>query len=250
MRFAEMRSPQIADAAAENALVLVPIGQTEEHGPHLPVETDALIAAEVSLRIAEALHDVPTVVMDPVRYGYSVKAVARWPGTIRLSVQAVMDTMFDICKSLADMGFRKIAIVSSHGNHTGLLRVVSRRLADEVDVDVPVLFVGELAAESIREHAEGGPGASCHAGEFETSLMLHLRPELVRTDLYPEGDRVTVVNPCGSAVYWSTWCRQRSASGIYGDPATASAGKGEQFLRAIVERASTFLRTYYAHSKD
>jgi len=126
--------------------------------------------------------------------------------------------------------------------------VVSRRLADELELDVPVLSIGALAAESLVAHAEGGKGASCHAGELETSLMLHLRPGLVRTDLYPTGDRVRVPNPAGSAVFWSTWQRQKSQSGIYGDPSTASAEKGKLFLEGIVRNACSFLRVYYAHS--
>jgi len=225
MKLSEMRSPQVADAVRNNALVLVPVGQTEQHGPHLPINTDAVIASEVALRIAEELADeVPTAVADTICYGYSVKAVARWPGTFRLPPQTVMDTVFHTCKSLADMGFRKIAILDAHGNHLGLLRVVSRKLADELELDVPALSIGALAAESLVAHAEGGEGASCHAGELETSLMLHLRPRLVRTDLYPTEDRMRVPNPAGSAVFWSTWQRQKSQSGIYGDPSTASAG--------------------------
>ena len=191
MRFSEISSPQIGEAVQQNALVLVPVGQTEQHGPHLPTGTDAIIADELSRRVAEALKDeIPVVVMDAVRYGYSVAAVSAWPGTIRLSPDTVNDTVRAVCRSLWDMGFRKIAVVSSHGNHPGLLEVVSRQLADELEVDVPVLDVGGLAAGALKQYAEGGEGASCHAGELETSVMLHLRPNLVRTDLYPDGDRV------------------------------------------------------------
>ena len=249
MKLSEMRSPQVADAVKNNALVLVPVGQTEQHGPHLPIDTDAVIASEVSLRIAEELAaEVPAAVADTICYGYSVKAVARWPGTFRLPAETVMDTVFHVCKSLHAMGFRKMAVLDCHGNHLGLLRVVSRKLADELDLDVPVLHIGHLAAEGLAAHAEGGEGASCHAGEFETSLMLYLRPDLVRTDLYPSGDRVRVANPAGSAVFWSTWQRQKSQSGIYGDPSTASAQKGKLFLDGIVQKACSFLRVYYAHS--
>ena len=86
MRSAEMTSPQIGEAARANALVLVPLGQTEEHGPHLPTGTDAMIADAVAAGIEQALDgEMPVVVLDTVRYGYSVKAVANWPGTITTS---------------------------------------------------------------------------------------------------------------------------------------------------------------------
>jgi len=248
MRFSEMSSPQVGKAVEQSALVLVPIGQTEEHGPHLPTGTDAMIADELARRIAKALEgEIPVVVMDAVRYGYSVASVSAWPGTIRLSPRTVDDTVRAICRSLWEMGFRKIAIINAHGNHPGLLEVVSRCLADELEADVPVLDVGRLAAGALQQYAEGGAGASCHAGEFETSVMLHLRPDLVRTDLYPTGDRVRVANPASGAVFWSTWRRQRSRSGAYGDPATASAEKGAKLLDATVDRAVEFLRAYYRH---
>ena len=248
MKFAEMSSPEVGDAAQRKALVLVPIGQTEEHGPHLPTGTDAVIADEVAARIERQLEDeMPVLVMDTVRYGYSVQAVAEWPGLVGLSPRTVTDTMLELCGSLCRSGFRKIAIINSHGNHPGLLEVVSRRLGDEHGMDVPVLSVGGLVAEALKQHAEGGEGASCHAGEMETSIMLRMRPDLVRTDLYPTGDRVRVNSPVSGGVFWSTWWRQKSSSGIYGDPATASAEKGEKFLEGIVQKACQFLRVYYRH---
>ena len=243
-----MSSPQIGEVARRGALVLLPVGQTEEHGPHLPTGTDAMIADELASRIEKALEgELPVVVMDTVCYGYSVKLVADWPGTVRLSHETLTDMLREICGSLAAMGFRKIAIINSHGNHPGLLEGVSRRVGDDHGVDVPVLDVGGLVADTIRRYAEGGDGASCHAGEMETSVMLRLRPDLVRTDQYPDGDRVRVKSPVSDGVFWSTWWRQKSRSGVYGDPRTASAEKGEKFLKAIVEKACLFLRAYYAH---
>ena len=243
-----MSSSEIADAVKRNALVIVPIGQTEEHGPHLPTGTDAMIADEVANRIEKALEgEVPVVIMDTIRCGYSVKAVSEWAGTIRLSPDTVTDTMRELCASLCEMGFRKIAVLNCHGNHPAILEMVSRRLADECDVDVPILSAGRLCAEALAQHGEGGEGASCHAGEMETSIMLRLRPDLVKTDRYPTGDRVRVKNPCSGAVFWSTWRRQKSETGAYGDPATASAEKGEKLLEGITQNACKFLRTYYAH---
>jgi len=250
MKFSEMTSPQVGEAARANALVLLPVGQTEEHGPHLPLGTDAMIARAVAARIERELEgEMQVLVMDTVCYGYSVREVAAWPGTVRVEPWTLGALLRNICESLHGMGFRKVAILNAHGNHPGLLEVVSRQLADAPGLDVPVLDVGRLAAEAVGRHTRGGEGASCHAGEFETSVMLHLHPELVRTDLYPAGDRVRVSNPAAGAVFWSTWQRQRSRSGIYGDPATASAEQGAALLEAIVAKACAFLRVYYRHER-
>lgn len=247
--FSNLHSPEVGEAAAIRTLILVPVAQTEEHGPHLPLNTDAVIAGEAAVRIAQRLRgDIPALVMDTICYGYSVRAAAQWPGTIRLLPRTVIDTVFELCASLRQMGFEKIAVLDSHGNHAGLLRVVSRMLADEVELDAPVLCLGRLAKEAMEEFAEGGKGASCHGGEFETSLMLHLRAGSVLQDRFPKGDRVRDLNPAGDAVFWSTWRRQKSHSGVYGDPSTASADKGQKFMAGIVKGACAFLRAYYAHS--
>ena len=249
-RFCDLRYPQLKQLVEQNALVLLPVGQTEEHGPWLPVGTDSIIAEEVADATADRLEgDPPCVVMDPVVYGYSGRVMSQWPGTIRLRMDTLMAVVRETTASLVEMGFRKIIIVSIHGHHAGAVRVVVRQLADECDVDVAAAFPAAMVAKTLQEVSKAGPGASSHAGEFETSLMLHLRPNLVDMSAATDVDRLTIDTEFSSSeVFWSTWRRQRTNTGAYGAPTQASAETGRVLFDAMVERLAAFARKYHQHS--
>lgn len=249
-KFGELRSPQVADAVKANALLLFPVGQTEEHGPHLPLNTDTLIAQALCEAAADRLEgEIRTYVLDPLSYGFSAQVMERWPGTFRLSLETVIAAVREVCESLARMGFGKIVIVSGHGHHTGAMQVVSRQVADRCGVDVAVVLPAGMAARKLAEIAKAGPGGSCHAGEYETSLMLYLFPHLVEMRLTSDVDTLHLTGDFSSSeVFWSTWMRQRSKTGVYGNPTVACADTGRQLFDAHVERLVQFLRTYYAHA--
>ena len=251
-RFSELRYPQLKQAVQRNALVLLPVGQTEEHGPHLPVATDAIIAHEVCGAAADRLDgDVPCLVMDTIVYGYSGRVMSQWPGTIRLRMETLMAVVREVVASLVEMGFRKVLVVSTHGHHTGALRVVVRELADRCDVDVALAFPAAMAAKKLSEITKAGPGGSSHSGEFETSLMLHLRPDLVDMTQATDQDVLKLdAEFSASEMFWSTWRRQRTTSGAYGDPTVASADAGRILFDTMVDRLATFARQYYRHRPD
>lgn len=248
--FERMRHPELAAAIERRALVLVPFGQTEEHGPHLPVYTDWLIARRVSEAAAERVgEEVPTVLMNGIMYGYSTEHLTHWPGTIRLHQEIVVGIVRDLCASLGEMGFRKIILVSNHGHHYGLVRMVIRRLWDENRLDVAAVFPYNLVGDVFNEVSKAGPEGSCHAGEFETSVMLHLVPEDVDMSDVTSNDRLTAGHGFpSSGVFWSTWNRQQSQSGVYGDPTVASAETGKRLFEAMVEQTAQFMKKYYQGS--
>ncbi len=245
--FADKSWPQLKELIGKDALIIFPIGQTEEHGMHLPVKTDALIAEEVAKRIAERLEDeIPLLVMPTVWAGYSMKAVAEWPGTIRLKPETFINMIFDICASLIEMGFKKIILISNHGNHTGMLRTVVRKIADEYSMYMALTFPVLMAREEFTKISRAGKGGSCHGGEYETSLMLYLDEELVDMSKMTKEDKLT----CSSRfypdkVFWSTWGVQKSKTGIYGDPTVATKKTGEKIIQATVNSYVEFIREFY-----
>ena len=252
--FRDQTSPGLARAIERGALVILPVGTTEEHGPHLPVDTDARIAEACGMAIGEELAgEVPVLVMDTVRYGYSMRVMKRWPGTVVVRTRTLMDYVFDVCASVLEMGFGKLALLDCHGHHSGLLSTVSRELCDAHDTAVAVLSPARLSAEAFNEVRRSGQGGSIHGGEWETSLVLHTDPEVVAME-------AAVAEPMGyhsefvagdnflgrQRVTWSTWYLQESESGIYGDPTVASAETGEAIMRAVVGEGARFLREFHA----
>lgn len=166
-------SPELAEAIRRNTIVLLPVGQVEEHGPHLPVGTDAFIAEEVAKRVAAAVEgEIPILVMPTVWSTYSIDAAAKWPGLIKVRTRVVIDLVHDILASLLRMGFRKIVLVNAHGNNPELLKVALRELADEFEAAPVLTNVWSMAAKSFNEVRRSAAGGSIHAGEYETALML------------------------------------------------------------------------------
>ena len=215
IHFSHLRSPQIRQAAEQGATVVLPLGQIEEHGPHLPIHTDLLIARRVCEEAVKSLAGKPPAyLLEAICYGYSQKVLQQWAGTFVVPQETVIATLKHVGLSLVDMGFRKIVIVSTHGNHTGVARVAARMLADERGLGAGVFFPFSMCAEILAAHGKAGPGGSCHAGESETSVMLHLAPELVDLSAATAADKLTAVSPYSSSqAFISTWTRQESKSG-------------------------------------
>jgi len=251
--FADQTWPQLKQATEANALIILPFGQVEEHGKHLPVSTDAAIATAVGQRLGEALtaDGIPTLVMPTLWSGYSTKEMTRWPGTIRVRPQVLTDLLYDICGSLVEMGFHKIIILDTHGHHAGLSRVAVRRIADDYDVHLALVSPAVLSAERFSQIRKSARGGSSHGGEWETSLMLHLgepvdMSQATKEDIlryhsdFIAGDAFAP----GQKVFWSTWGLQKSKTGIYGDPTVATAETGKAIMDAIVTQAVAFAKEY------
>jgi len=251
--FALNSSPEIGEAVRRGAVVLLPVGQTEEHGPHLPVGSDTFIAAEVAQRAARVLEgEIPVLVMPAIWSTFSVDAVAEWPGLIKVRPRVVIDLVHDVVASLFRMGFRKVVLMCGHGNIPEMLKVAMRELADEFEATPIMASVSSLGAEAFGKVRRSGPGGATHACEYETSLMLALGYP-VDMSRAPGGDCLRFDSqfrsPDGfgkSLVTWSTWKLHRSRSGVYGDPTVATVETGEVTLAATVENLANLVREYYA----
>jgi len=243
----ELRSPQVQEAAQRQTVLLLPFGQIEEHGPHLPIHTDSLIAERLCADTAGALSGhVPCLVMDPVRYGYSQKVLQRWPGTFIVPQETLIEYLKCILVSAAQTGFRKIVIVSTHGNHVGVALVVARAVTDLCGIGPAVFYPHKACAALLREESQAGPNGSCHACEFETSVMLHLAPELVDMRAAPDADVLrTVKRYSDSEAFVSTWTLQESCTGVYGDPTKASPVFGKKLYETMVRATTDFARYYH-----
>lgn len=253
--FRDQSWPQLEEHIRQRSLLILPVGTTEEHGPHLPVDTDARIAEAYGRRLAEALDGkIPTLVMDTIRYGYSMKIMRQWPGTITLRTRVFMDMVFDICRSVLDMGFDKLALLDCHGHHSGPLNTVSRELCDACDKAIAVISPARLSRDAFQSVRRSPQGGAIHAGEWETALLLYLSPEVVDMSKATDEDAMRYHSEfvagdgfMGSQqVTWSTWYLQPSQSGTYGIPTVATAETGQVIMDAAVANGARFLQEYWS----
>lgn len=247
--FGDLTSPELDALAKRHALVLFPVGQIEEHGRHLPVDTDAVIAERVATAVAQRLADeTPVLVMPTIWTGYSAKAMVRWAGTIRLRTSVFVGLVSDVCRSLIEMGLDRIVIINAHGHHPPLLETAVREIADDCGVHMAIVNVWSMGEEAFSAVRKSRPGGAIHGGEFETSLMLYFGAPVDMSKATDQdimrysSEFVPADGFAGSKkVFWSTWGIQESTTGIYGDPTVASAETGRVVFEAIVVNTARFV---------
>ncbi|MGY0499854.1 mycofactocin biosynthesis peptidyl-dipeptidase MftE [Nocardia sp. FBN12] len=209
MFVAHLTSPEAGVRAAAGVILVIPLGATEQHGPHLPLSTDSDIASAVCLRAAAERSDV--LIAPAVPYGASGEH-AGFAGTLSIGQAALEFLVVELCRSATDT-FSRIVLVNGHGgNMEALRRAVALLRSESRDVR---LF-------------SPGYGGDPHAGRTETSIQLALSPDLVRTELAEPGDRrpLTELLPLLRA----GGVRAASPNGILGDPTGSNADEGADLL--------------------
>jgi creatinine amidohydrolase len=222
MLWSELSRTQLRDVLPE-ALVVVPIGAIEQHGPHLPTWTDTLIVSTV---VGRAVGDDDRYVVTPtVAFGASDHHLP-FGGTLSLSVETLQTVLLDLARSIAADGGRRVAFVNGHGGNRGACRSAAAAASIRYDV-----AVGYTDYWSLWQPSDDGPRWPGHAGRFETSLIQAIRPDLVRSA--PHRD------PAPSPIESDGWDvhSERSWLGMDGftdDPSAATAADGAKWLDALV----------------
>lgn len=233
MRWDELTSTQLAAAvAADPALVaLVPVGATEQHGPHLPVGTDTVIATAVAE--AAAGGDGPSAVVLPaISYGASQFHGTDLAGTVAFSGADTADRAYQVARACLDSGVRRILFVNGHvGNAAPLWLACDRFRRAHPDGRIGVMQWWELTPEIAATAT--ADAVDWHANAAETSIMLALRPEFVDTDRFAEADDPDRTD--GLVFRYSV--AQVSTNGVTGHPSRASKELGLALWRDIVTAA-------------
>ncbi len=221
-----MTMPEFEVGLSRTRTVLIPFGSVEEHGPHLPLATDTYEAVEVCRKASQIR---PLFVAPPVHYG-NCRSSACHPGTISITTGTLKGLFRDIVISLRGHGLRQFVALSGHagGAHNMALQEAGEELiATYYDIAVAVVTEYDLAKEEGRGLIET-PGDS-HAGEIETSRILHTHPHLVKGSApceYPTFPRGILVRD--KRRYWP--------GGVWGDPGKASADKGSRIEALVVAK--------------
>ena len=246
VRVNELTWEELESRLEETTTLLVPVGSPEQHGPHLPLGVDVFMPEAIGERIAR---ETGALLAPPIHYGVSPHHTIK-PGTFTVDSETFGRYVVDVCASAADWGIEHVLLLNGHYlAQDPELEIAVRRLREEHAVEafhVPLVDVfGEVAAEIRRGEV------SFHASEFETSIMLALRPDLVhpdravRVDPPAESLPLTDYDALGeNRVGWSLSAEafgDLTPTGNLGDPTVASRETGERLVEAAVENVSALV---------
>ncbi|OPY52158.1 MAG: Creatinine amidohydrolase [Methanosaeta sp. PtaU1.Bin060] len=223
----EMSWPQIEAGLEETQTIILPVGATEEHGPHLPVFTDTIQALEVA---REAALRKNVFIAPPLHYGVC-RSTRGFPGTITVGHDALRAFVKDMLLSFCESGFARVLVLTGHagGQHMAALEEACQRAVEERDFRVSLVSLFDL----IDPMAVETPGDG-HSGEIETSLMMVIRRDLVKGKPslhFPKRPRFLIQKDV----------RHLMGNGIMGDPSRASGDKGRALFGMAVEGVITAL---------
>lgn len=226
-----LRRTEFPACVEAGAVVVIPVGAMEQHGNHLPINTDTDCCFQIARAAAEAADDFPVLVLPPVWAGYSPHhmKLPHGEGSITLSYHTFAEVLTDIAASVYAHGFRRILFLNGHGGNMPLVESIRLKLVEEKNIPSVHGFTYWLlpgVPEAMRAMSETDKGSIGHSGEFETSLQLFLQPELVDT----------------AAAEWT--------SGVQGNPAAGTREKGERVFRVVVDALVELLRRYRAGEYD
>lgn len=244
MELSRMSWAQAREALREAKVALLPVGSTEQHGPHLPLGTDWLTAQEIAKRASSR---GKWLVLPTIPVGVSEHHRQFW-GTLWVPPEVLRDYVMGVARALASHGLRRLVLVNGHGGNTAALEEAARRLRHE-GIYAFVYVWWRAIPEVISQVLEG---SGSHAGELETAVVLAIAPELVCTEKYREaaeksapewGKKVEGVEIGFDTVDFSQ-------SGAIGDPSRATVEKGERILQAAAERLDAFCRWLAAQPEE
>jgi len=233
--------PEIKEMVRRQPVVLLPIGSTEDHGHHLPLDTDNFLIGSIC---EEAATRIPqeVLLLPQIPYGFEDHHMD-FPGTITIKPQHLEEFVLDVTTSVASHGFRKILIADGHGSNMPILDIVARRTVLETEALCAVFIWPSLIVDAVKEMRESEfPGGIAHACELETSVYLYLNSRAVQMERaqkeinFPRSrfhwhDLVE-----GSPLNMMDWWSRISDTGVIGDPTVATEEKGERWFQAAVSR--------------
>ena len=250
---------EVSDVAdSEGSVFVLPVGSIEQHGHHLPTATDTVLVDAVAQHGAERVaEDLPVLVAPPVWAGYSPHHQSIG-GTLTVNFETLLHVVEDLADAAVEAGFDAVLLLNGHGGNISLVDSAVSTIGTEYDdVKVASLTYFRLATPWIDEVRDSDVGGISHGGEFETSLMAHLRPDLVRDDVIDDvkivygsdpydhtADEMFDSGPLG--VYRPF--EEYSETGAIGDPSLASAEKGAELFERILDELEVVLTQLHEQS--
>lgn len=239
---------ELKEVAKSQPVVVLPIGSVEDHGLHLPLDTDNFLIWSICEEAARRANG-DILLMPLIPYGFETHHMD-FPGTIDVESEHLLHFVLDVTRSVARHGFRRIVIADGHGSNMPVLDLVARRTILETDALCAAFLWPSLALKEIQAVRESERGGMSHACELETSVYLYLDAQRVQMDKakkeigQPPSDYIwnDLLSP--GPVRMMDWWTRFSKTGVNGDPTLATAEKGRVIFEAVVENFVKFVREF------
>jgi creatinine amidohydrolase len=244
MKFHEMTAPQLSQVPRDDTVVLVPIAACEQHSSHLPTFTDTILVTAVAEGAEQRLPD--QVLLLPTLWLGASSHHLRFGGTLSAEVDTHITMLCDLLTPLLEDGYQRILVLNGHGGNIDTMHVALRRLQPRYPNRlVTAASYWELAEKELAALAQGPRKTMGHACEFETSMLLALRPDLVHREKIlndPPREEASL-----RGVFTAEDMKQRTDHGAVGYPELASAEQGKRFVEAAVARTVEVVHAMLSH---
>lgn len=237
---------EFRDLIRQDRVILIPVGTVEDHGPHLPLDTDNFIL-DAMCHAAAAKVPEDVLLLPLIPYGFDAHHLD-FPGTIDVDGDNLQRFVLDITRSLSYHGFRRILLANGHGSNAPYLEAAARKTVIQTGAICASFITYNLAREAIAEVRQSEwPGGICHACEMETSVYLYLDSARVRTDKIvkeislPRSEFIWRDTIRPSPVSMMDWWSRSTTSGVVGDPTMATIEKGKNIFEAVVNKMAELI---------
>lgn len=222
-------------------IAVLPLAAIEQHGPHLPVGVDAMIAEGLVSRSIDRLPEDSRATFLPVQTIGKSTEHESFKGTLSLGWQSSIQSILDICEGLANTGVRKLVMITSHGGNFSTMEIAGRELRQKHSM-LAVSTSWEKLGAAGKDAAGDDVYLDIHGGKLETSLMLALHPDMVTMDkaqdfdsaqrAMKEGNSQLGYHSSNATISWAA--QDLNSQGVVGDAASASAEQGEEIIARMV----------------
>jgi creatinine amidohydrolase/Fe(II)-dependent formamide hydrolase-like protein len=246
----ELTWPAVRERLRETDLALLPVGSIEQHGPHLPLDTDAWDAEYLARRVAEGCSPPRPLVLPLIPYGVAYHH-EDFPGTLGVGPDTLSRLVYEVGMSAARNGVTKLVIINGHGGNIPALRYAAQMINRDGHIFTCV-DTGDTSDTDVARIVE--TRSDVHAGEVETSTALATRPGLVRMEqakrFVPRFSSQYLDFSSSRSVEWYARTAKISPSGVLGDPTKATREKGERIWKVMIQHLVAFVDALKGMSLD
>lgn len=241
---------EVRERAEQGAVIVIPVAAIEQHGYHLPIDTDNVLVEHVTEEAARR-SDGLILTAPMIHYGFNEHNMG-FPGTINVRETVFIDFVYDVAHSFVRQGFDRIVYVNGHGSNQMLCNLAARRIVNTTRALAGAVAHWALAREAVDQFRESEyPGGMAHACEFETSMYMYLKPELVEKDKMVPRETPSRLSRflyddlfgSGPVHMVNRWSRV-TETGVEGDPLLATPEKGKAFAECAISNLVAFAREF------